>query len=78
MTDPKAKAQEIRHKWENNTCLHCGLERQMRNWKLCMAIVGSKDYYQYGRQYAYSYDGFDHWSWNRPNCNKNIKYENIN
>ena len=69
MTTPAQEAKKRNHKWgEDNTCIHCGLEREMRTWKRLMAMVGSKDYYQYGRQYAYSYDGWDTWSFKRPPC----------
>lgn len=60
----------MNHKWdENNKCVRCGLEREMKTWKVRMAIIGSKDYYQYGREYAYSFN-LKKWSFKRPECKK--------
>lgn len=55
------------HKWdENNNCIHCGLHREMKSWKLLMAMVGCRDYYQYGRNWHY---GKEH-KFQRPECKK--------
>lgn len=58
----------MRHRWNDNTCIHCGLKRERRTWKLRMAIVGNKDYYQYGTAIAYWVNG--QWTFQRPDCQR--------
>lgn len=44
----------MNHRWDkNNKCINCGIHRVKRTWKRRMAIVGSKDYYQYGWSWYY-------------------------
>lgn len=56
----------MRHRWKNNHCIHCGLKRERRTWKLRMAIVGNRDYYQYGTAIAYWIN--KQWTFKRPDC----------
>lgn len=55
-----------RHHWKDNTCTRCGIHRQRRTWKLLMAIVGSRDMYQYGTAMSYNVNG--KWTFKRPEC----------
>lgn len=58
-----------RHKWQNNICIKCGVERQMTTFKQRMAIIGSKDIYRYWRAYVYTFfDGTQQSK--RPECKK--------
>lgn len=58
----------MNHKWKDNICVHCGIKREMKTWKLLMAMVGSRDYYQYGRQYYYTVNGVKKGTFKRPEC----------
>jgi hypothetical protein len=39
----------MRHKYKNGKCVRCGYVKKVTYSKMLMAIVGSKDYYQYVR-----------------------------
>jgi hypothetical protein len=56
----------MNHRWKDNTCIHCGVKRDKKTWKLHMAIVGNRDYYQYGNDWHYGQTGFK-----RPDCQPN-------
>lgn len=55
------------HKWQNNVCITCGLEREKRTVKTLMAMVGSRDIYKYEQKYFYSRP-FKSGSFERPDC----------
>jgi len=63
--------QKLRHKWIDNKCSICGIKRKRKHWKRLMAIVNHPPWeaYQHGCDMAYSSDDFNHWTFNRPNCN---------
>lgn len=60
----------MRHRWHDNTCIHCKLKRERQTWKLLMAITGFPPYnhYQYGTAMAYLVDG--KWTFKRPDCKR--------
>lgn len=66
----------MNHKWKDNVCVNCGLNRIKRSWRRRMAIVGSKDYYQYGSNWWYGFTHEDCKSlvksigFERPDCKK--------
>lgn len=60
----------MNHKWENNTCVNCGIKRKRKYWKLLMAITNEPPYDHY-------LTGTDWWYGNkhqfkRPICNKTL------
>lgn len=75
----------MNHKWENNKCLKCGIERQMKHYKswqrvetvLVNGIWQDKHFYTYGTKWHY---GTEH-KFERPNCkllNKYYEFRNRN
>ena len=59
----------MNHKWdEKNKCVNCGIFRERKTWRRLMAMVGGKDYYQYGTSFFYSLDKKKYFI-ERPDCN---------
>lgn len=67
--DSRDSAPLILHRWDNNTCKKCGIVRYRYTVKLCMAIVGSKNYYKYDQIWRYILIDGKHVT-ERPNCIK--------
>lgn len=59
----------MNHRWENNTCVKCGVKRKIRNDKVLMAIVNHPPWeaYRYRRFYIFSFNG-EVWQRSRPSC----------
>ena len=58
------------HRWRLNTCIHCGITRELKSWRLLMAVVDHPPYNMYQRGTSWWY-GEEH-KFNRPDC-KNRK-----
>jgi hypothetical protein len=56
----------MNHKWQDNTCIHCGIKRERKTWRLLMAIVNHPPYnaYKYGTGWHYG----EPYKFNRPDC----------
>lgn len=60
----------MNHRWKDDQCIHCGIKRKRKSWKLLMAISedGFKNYYRYGKNWWYSSDDFKTGTFQRPDC----------
>lgn len=60
----------MRHSWDDNKCVNCGIERKRKHWKQLMAIVNHPPWqaYKHGCDMAYSNDGFETWAFKAPVC----------
>lgn len=60
----------MRHRWQNNVCVNCGLKRKRKGWKLRMAITDFPpyDHYLRGTDWVYYGDGTP--TFKRPDCQK--------
>lgn len=56
------------HKWKNDKCERCGIERKRKNVKLLMAIVNHPPWeaYKYESFWIYKFD--NKWIKIRPSC----------
>jgi hypothetical protein len=59
------------HKWENDKCIRCGLERFKKSFSWPMAMVGSKIHYKHERVFVYRIEGIN--TKCRPACNQSGK-----
>lgn len=57
------------HKWKDNKCIKCGVERVMKKYKQHMATLNHPpwDLYKYGESYSYS-KGEIKYRFERPDC----------
>lgn len=64
----------MNHKWSNNKCVHCGIQRVMKSWSLCMCVVNHKPWevWKYGRDWFYFFIG-KKGTFKRPECSKQKK-----
>lgn len=64
-----AEGKAMNHKWENDKCLKCGINRCKQTRKLHMAIVNHPpwDVYKYDHIYFYFNDS-GKGTYNRPEC----------
>lgn len=60
------KPKKINHKWHDDICLNCEVQREKRSHKILMAIHQGKNIYQYVSKYVYLTGGIE--SFTRPNC----------
>ena len=66
----------MNHKWENDTCKNCGLNRERKTWKLLMAITGSTNHYRYGTGWWY-YRVEGNGTFARPQCKQHTERSDI-
>lgn len=59
------------HRWNNNTCIHCGISRERRTETLLMAITDFPPYNHYRYQVKWWY-GNKH-GFKRPDCIRSKK-----
>lgn len=64
----------LNHKWKNDKCLRCGLERKRKTVKRRMAIVNHPPYdvYKYETFWVY-YHFIEGWKFDRPDCADSVK-----
>lgn len=58
----------MNHRWKDNTCIHCGITRKRKYWRLLMAIVNHPPWEAYltGTDWWY---GEKH-KFQRPECKR--------
>lgn len=80
------KIKEMNHKWKENfdkgykviqVCSRCGILREKRTIKRCMAIVNHPPWNVYTYRYVWHYtDGEHPTSAKRPDCSNEITWRN--
>lgn len=67
----------MNHRWKDNVCVHCGIVRERKYWKLLMAITDTQpyDHYQRGVDWRYGIPNEDGVTvksigFERPDCQK--------
>ncbi len=60
----------INHKWIENKCVRCGIERQQKPYKLLMAVTNRPPYNHYKSGVSVTYLVNGGWTITRPDCDK--------
>lgn len=60
------------HRWKDNVCTRCGLQRRRQRWRQLMAIVNHPPWEAYATGTAWAYktivSNLPAWSFKRPDC----------